>query len=185
MWILAVAACGHGSSSATNPSNREAVPRSSNDLVVKEVQQREVWLLEGREGSLDTNDACCGVAYDGNRYEDALATCAVNDECPAGHAPVYPGIADDKVCGAQRRCVPLPEARVIVEDDTKVVAIDGDGQPLAVGTDRSVAHRRVVIGREGFVTVTIGAHAQSVALDYGARYTIVARAGRIERVTRE
>ena len=90
----------------------------------------------------------------------------MDDECGERRAAVYPGLADDPVCGERRRCVPLPSVRVIAEDATNVT-VDDD------------------VGRDGFVTVSIGGKTQLVAVDYGARYTIVVRGGAIASVTRE
>ncbi|HEY5927296.1 MAG TPA: hypothetical protein VIV11_36665, partial [Kofleriaceae bacterium] len=146
-----------------------------------------VWIGPDRERNVDTNDPCCGVSYDGNRYDDTLASCAVKgDECGPGKTAVYPGLADDRVCGTKRRCVPLPLARVIVNDATVVDARDAEDQPLAKGSDAgAVAHKPVTIGREGFINVRIADRGERVALDYGSRYTIVVRGGRIERITRD
>jgi hypothetical protein len=190
---LALAACG---SSNPGPTIGNAVPTNAGRaLEMRQVQDAEtgsrlsIWLEPGRESSVDTHDPCCGVSYDGNKYDDTLATCGADKEsdedgCGPGTTGVYPGIADDQVCGERRRCVPYPAVRVVVEDGTQVTGQDADDKPLAIGT-ASVSHRPVVVGREGFVAVTVAGKPETVAVDFGSRYTIVVRGGHIERVTRD
>ncbi|MBL9018641.1 MAG: hypothetical protein JNL83_30930 [Myxococcales bacterium] len=155
-------------------------------LVEDERRARHViWLERDHAGVLDTKDECCGISYDGDKYNDRITTCATApDTCAAGTAPVYPGIAADPICKGQRRCVPYPEARVVVTDGTQVTALDAEDQPLPQG-DARVAHRPVTPGREGFITVTVGGATQRVALDYGSRYTIVVERGQIDRIGRD
>jgi hypothetical protein len=154
-----------------------------------------VWIERDRETSINTEDPCCGVSYDGNRYLDRLATCAAvartgADDCGPDKQAVYPGLADDRVCGERRRCVPMPAVRIVVLDDTVVTAVDSRERPLARGTDPAVVlHAPVSIDRMGFVVVGMqqGATEQSekIAADYGSHYTIYVRGGRVERVTRD
>ena len=171
-WCLVVlVACGSASQEPA-PSNLAKVPtvQAQRELIAREVAETEsgikhrVWLEHGRDNSLDPNDPCCGLAYDGNKYEDSLASCAIKaDHCAPGFQPVYPGIADDKVCGERRRCVPQPFVRFSENGRT------GD-------------YSRVTLEREGFIVVASG---ERVAVDYGGKYTITLRGGRVERVTRD
>jgi len=192
--VLALSGCGASSSVAPAPSNTTADPvavaRDDRQLEARSFTEggatHLVWIGLDRIPNIDTNDACCGLAYDGNRYDDSLASCATAiDECRPGEEAVYPGLADDHVCGDRRRCVPLPLARLIVRDDTQADAVDGEEQPLNTGRDATTAHRPVTIGRQGFVYVTIAQRTERVALDYGGRYTITVGGGHIERVTRD
>jgi len=171
-WCLVVlAACGSASQDPA-PSNVAKVPttQSQRELAARDVTALEtgtkyrVWLERGRDEGLDPNDPCCGLAYDGNKYEDALASCAIkDDDCAPGFQPVYPGLADDRVCGERRRCVPQPFVRF------------REG-------DRTGEYTRIALEREGFIVVASG---ERVAVDYGGKYTITLRDGRIERVTRD
>lgn len=194
-FLVALTAC--GSSPPASPTMVNSVaptptePDPTRELVARSFTETDtgvalrVWLGPDRDRNIDTSDPCCGLAYDGNRYDDALASCALaDDECGPGKDGVYPGLADDPVCGERRRCVPLPLARLIVRDGTSATAVDGDDQPLAAGSDPSaVPHAMVTLGREGFVYVTIADRTERIALDYGSRYTITVAGGRIERVS--
>jgi hypothetical protein len=154
-----------------------------------------VWIERGREPSINTKDPCCAVSYDGNRYLDRLATCAAAappgaEDCGREKQAVYPGLADDRVCGERRRCVPMPAVRIVVLDDTAVTAVDSAERPLARGTDPAVVlYAPVSIDREGFVVVQMKKAAteqsEKIAADYGSHYTIYVRGGRVERVTRD
>lgn len=172
---------------ATSPALPIDVPASfTRQVVADEHDARHVvWLERDHAGALDTHDPCCGLSYDGNKYDDRITTCASGpDTCSPGTTPVYPGIAADSLCKGQRRCVPYPQARVVVTDKTPVTAVDAEGEALPQG-DARIAHRPVVLGREGFVVVTIGGTAERVAMDYGSRYTIVVAGGQIDRIARD
>jgi hypothetical protein len=157
----------------------------------------EVWIEPGHEGSMNTDDPCCGLSYDGNWTDDRIATCAAEPgegtECGPGRTTPYWGsLADDPVCGERPRCVPLPEARIILLDATAATSTDSDGVPVPTGADaRAVAYGRVSGERDGGTLLQISLEAggkqrqELVALDFGARYTIFVRAGRIERVSRD
>ena len=190
--VLLLAACGASPSreqpAVSNVTTTSPTPEQQAFEIRKFVAEESgaehlVWIDRTRESSIDTNDPCCGVAYDGDKYNDKLASCEIRKgECPPDHVGVYPGIAGDPVCGERRRCVPLPAVRVVVADSTEVVGLDDEN--LAIGGP-DVAHRRVMIGREGFVILDIAGRVERVAVDYGSRYTIVVRGGRIERVTED
>jgi hypothetical protein len=194
--VLLLVGCGGGTRGTDPvPSNSAAAapapPVPVRGPFVRELVEDEhrtqhvVWIERGHAGVLDTRDHCCGISYDGDKYDDAITTCELApDTCAPGTTPVYPGIADDKVCGERRRCVPSPQARVVVTDGTPVTAVDAEDEPLPQG-DAKVAHKPVTPGREGFVVVTVGGSVQRVALDYGERYTIVVHGGRIDRITRD
>jgi hypothetical protein len=191
LCCVLLVACGGTQSS--NPSNTttetHVVPAPTPTLQLKSIVDHEgaayaVWLQHERESGIDTADHCCGLSYDGNKYDAPRATCAVNDECGPTRAAVYPGLANDPLCGEHRRCVPLPAARIVVEDDTEVTAVDANEASVPVG-GADTEHALVDVGREGFVVVTVAGKTQLVAVDYGARYTIVVRSGAIERVTRD
>lgn len=157
--------------------------------------RHRVWIEPGRESGIDTDDPCCGLWYDGNQYADQLAACATpaddgDEACASDQWEVSPGIADDRVCGERTRCVPLPAARLVVLDYSKASATDGDERLLPTGSDPSaVAHAPVQVTREGaFVAVKMSAgveRSELVAVDFGSRYTITVRAGRVVRVTRD
>jgi hypothetical protein len=188
--LVLLAACGSPSRepAMSNVAATSSAPEKQAFAIRKFVAQESgaehlVWIEREHEGFMNTNDPCCGVAYDGDKYNDKLASCAIHDdECAPGFAPVYPGIADDPVCGERRRCVPLPAVRIVVADNTQVAGVDEED--LAIGGPQ-VAHRQVEIGREGFVTLDVAGRIERVAVDYGSRYTIVVREGRIERVTHD
>ena len=143
--------------------------RRRGSSVMREHAGRTLWMLPGRDANLTDTDPCCGLAYDGNRYADSLATCAtIDDECGPDRTPVYPGIVGDRVCGERRRCVPPARARLIVRDHTKALAVDFDDQPLPSGADSAaVAHAPVTLGRPGFIKVKVDDKpAQLVTMDY-------------------
>src|SRR5678815_4601472 len=138
--MILLVACGSPASPAHSPSNvaTHAEP-TRRELALRQLvdhagAKHALWLEPGHESGVDTNDPCCGFSYDGDRYNDALATCAVAaKQCPAGTSPVYPGLADDHVCGALRRCVPDPQLRVIVHDTTPVHGVDAVERAVAIG----------------------------------------------------
>ena len=192
--FVLLAACGASTSRESAPSNTRSADQPTTAKQIFDIRtfvneqtgaERSVWIETSRVESVDTNDPCCGLAYDGDKYNDKLASCAIkDDECAPGFAPVYPGIADDQVCGERRRCVPLPAVRVVVADGTPVTALDAVEEEVPVGGP-DVAHRQIEIGREGFVVVKVGGREERVAVDYGSRYTIVVAGGRIDRVTHD
>ncbi|HTL35325.1 MAG TPA: hypothetical protein VL326_19485 [Kofleriaceae bacterium] len=193
LGVLALAGCWSDASPVApvhNAATSEA-PRNERTLIAKTFNTdgaaQRVWVGNDRLSHVDTDDPCCGLSYDGNRFNDALASCTTDDDgCGPGTQPIYPGLADDPVCGERRRCMPVPLARLIVRDDTKVEAYDGDEQPLVKGRDASrVAYAPVALGREGFVYVTTADRTERIALDYGSRYTISVERGRIESVQRD
>lgn len=188
--LLLLLACG-SPPAASSPSNATpATAPPATVLVVRELVDAEgvahrVWIQPGRESQIETNHPCCGLAYDGNRYDDALASCAARDDdtdCGPRKTGVYPGLADDAICGSRRRCVPLPEVRVVVHDRTMVEGSDAEGNPLG---GEPTKHRPVHLGPDGFVDLTIAGRAERVAVDYGSRYTIEVRGNRIARITRD
>ena len=127
--VLWVVGCGGARGTDPVPSNAApaAAPAPISDvagtftrqLVEDEHHARHViWLEREHAGVLDTRDHCCGISYDGNKYNDRITSCAATpDACPAGTTPVYPGIAPDTVCHGQRRSI----AHVSTRPDRKSV----------------------------------------------------------------
>lgn len=159
------------------------------DLTRVEVEGTGIWLA-GAASAIDTDDPCCGLAYTGNAYDDAIATCAPpaeagHEDCGDGRTGVYPGLADDRICGERRRCVPLSRARLVIHDDTPVEATDHDGNPLP--RLPASAPAPLVLDRSKLVAVTTGsgpsARVELVAVDHGRAYTIHIARGAIARVT--
>lgn len=189
--LLLLAACG------SPPPAAAPRPVGATSLVAREftttpewgATTTTVWIDPTRVAGISVDDGCCGLWYDGAQYDDARATCAPEgtDECADDLWTVTPGLADDPVCGERRRCVPYPEARVVVLDASAVTATDMEGDPLPSGRDAAqVKHAPVAVTREGaFVSVEIGDRSQLVAVDHGVRYTIYVKGGAIERVARD
>ncbi|HUS64374.1 MAG TPA: hypothetical protein VMZ28_07510 [Kofleriaceae bacterium] len=178
--VLLLLACQKAPAPAPAPAVR--------DLTRVEVEGTVIWVAGGAS-EIDTDDPCCGLTYTGNTYEDAIATCAPPaeagaEDCGADRSAVYPGLADDRVCGERRRCVPRARARLLVADATPVEAEDHDGHPLPRGAAADAAP--LVLDRSNLVAVTTGAGATArrelVAVDHGAAYTIHIAHGAITRV---
>lgn len=149
-----------------------------------------VWLEPGREQGIDTEDPCCGLWYDGNQYADSLGTCAGNgNNCDDHLWAVAPALAHDPMCGQERRCVPLPEARVVLLDGSASSVEDLAGNSLSSGNDPAgVAYRPVEVTREGALVVVRGPSGEGqewIAVDFGAQFTIYMADGRVRRVTRD
>ncbi|MDB4962595.1 MAG: hypothetical protein JWP01_2594 [Myxococcales bacterium] len=193
--LLMMTACGAEPRPPTVVQGR--APGSANELTARDfITTPEhgsitttVWIEPSRVAGIAVDDPCCGLWYDGAQYADANATCAPagNDECDDALWTVRPGLADDPVCGERRRCMPLPQARIVVLDGSAVTAEDLTGELLPSGRDAAqLKHGRVGVTREGaFVMVAIGTRRQMVAVDLGARYTIYVQGGAIQRVTRD
>jgi hypothetical protein len=195
--LIVVASCSGGGelqplqerhTAAIQPAHPTRTALAPREFTEPNGRRTTVWIEPGREAGISTTDPCCGLWYDGNQYNEAVATCAPagHDECADEVWSVHPGLAEDRVCGERRRCVPRPEARVITLTGDRVVAEDAEGAPLATGTEpEQVPYSRVLTSREGaFVTVR-GKQVGVVAVDYGSRYTIYTRDGRIDRITRD
>jgi hypothetical protein len=170
------------------PAN-ELVPRTFTATGENAGLTATVWIDPARIAGMSLDDPCCGLWYDGGQYAATNATCAPNgkDACADPLWTVTPGLAEDPVCGTRRRCMPLPEVRVIVLDGGAVIARDLTEEALPRGSDDAkLAYGRVRVTREGaFVAVGEGKRQQLVAVDLGVRYTIYVRGGSIERVTRD
>ncbi len=194
--LLLVAACGSPStppptnSTAPTGTGAPAAVLAARDFIAAESGARHrVWIEAGNDGHVDTADACCGVSYDGNRYDDSLATCALEaaDEadCGPGRDAVYPGLADDVVCGTLHRCVPQPRIRIVVRDQTSVEAFDSDDRTIAPTRDATAPHQPISLGRDGFLNVRVAGRPEQIAVNYGARYTIEIQRDQIARITRD
>ena len=179
--VLLFLACQRATAPAPAPAVR--------DLTRTDVEGAVIWMA-GAPSAIDTDDPCCGLAYTGNTYEDAIATCAPPapagaEDCGADRSAVYPGLADDPVCGERRRCVPRPRARIIIADTTPVDAADHDGNPLPRGANTPPAP--LLLDRSNLLAITTGtgpaARRELIALDHGASYTIHIARGAITRVT--
>jgi len=194
--LLLAVACGSPSlvpPTNSTPQTGGAAPEPvlvARDFIEAENGARHrVWIEAGNDGHIDTTDACCGVSYDGNRYDDSLATCAATEaddaECGPGRDAVHPGLADDAVCGARRRCVPQPEVRIVVRDQTSVEAFDSDDRPIASVRDVTAPHQAISLGRDGFLNVRVAGRSEQIAVNYGSRYTIEIQRDQIARITRD
>jgi hypothetical protein len=89
--------------------HRITVPAGDHELTRIDVGSSEhVWVRVPVGGAvLLTADACCGITFDSNTYDDAIATCADTDgDCGAEALPVPHALAHDPVCGHHTRCVP-------------------------------------------------------------------------------
>ncbi|NUP11913.1 MAG: hypothetical protein HOW73_38190 [Polyangiaceae bacterium] len=206
-WLL-LAACGCASpqikAMANDPASPPAEPASSPEpaaalpssgmLHRAELGRSLVWVEPGGERFVDTDDACCGVAYQGNKYDDRIATCAVDTnaqtECAPGYAGVYPGLAADSVCGERRRCAPLAQVRVIAVNPVGVRAGSHDSDEITIA--RSLEEARFEPfnpGRQGMIQIGIARgsneHVELVALDHGLSYTIYVGDMGVTRVVRE
>jgi hypothetical protein len=152
------------------------------------------WIESGREDGVNTSDPCCDISYDGDQYNDAIATCGKGSRfrsdgggCPAGYWKVSPGLADDRVCPKHPRCVVLPRVRVISLDGSTARVSDGEyDNTFPVGGVESAKLVPVHVTREGaYVYVEGSAGVDAIAVDHGRTYAIYLENGRLKAVMRD
>ncbi|MBS1117952.1 MAG: hypothetical protein H6Q90_180 [Deltaproteobacteria bacterium] len=153
------------------------LPSHPTELVPLVVDQAGVvWFrIAPGEDVMLSDHPCCFLEYAGNKYDDAIATCARPHEalCPDPLDTVQPGLADDKVCGERRRCVRYPEVRLVARGATE------DSPYELAPTDLSNLYHLP----ETFAGKPL--EPAAIAVDRAYRYTVWIDAGRVVRVRRD
>jgi len=164
------------------------VPASDDELTRIEIEGwRPIWVRVPIGGSVSlSTHPCCGITFDSNTYDDAIASCTDDTGmCPAGRVEVPHSLAEDAVCGDRERCVPHTTLRVVqARAGGASNIVDEGGDVYRASADPSapadIAHPNIA---DMFSFQVDGSEVrQDVGMDRGASYTIFLDGTEVTRV---
>jgi hypothetical protein len=168
----------HAGGLATIPDGGEhripGVAASDTELTRVDIEGwRPIWVRVPIDGEVTLSaHPCCGVTFDSNTYDDAIATCAPPGGACTGDVTEVPHtLAEDPVCGDRPRCVPRRKLRVVqtrVRDDSAIV--DENGEVYRANEVEGLVYPNIA----DMFTFEVGDAQlrQDIAMDRGATYTI-------------
>jgi hypothetical protein len=144
------------------------VAASDDELTRIEIEGwRPIWVRVPLGGSTTlSTHPCCGITFDSNSYDDAIATCAPAGRCPSDTDELHPAIANDALCGDRERCVPRRNIRVVQARAGGIESVVDEGGP-------NIAD---------MYTFDVGGVRQDVAMDRATTYTIFLDGDRVTRI---
>ncbi|HUQ08305.1 MAG TPA: hypothetical protein VM261_37690 [Kofleriaceae bacterium] len=163
----------------------DGVPASEDELTRVEIEGwRPIWVHvpPGGETWLSSH-ACCGVTFDSNTYDDAIATCAPpGGTCPIDVVEVPHSLAADPVCGDRPRCVPRSKLRVVqARSGAEITIVDENGEVYRAGEEAGLVYPNIA---DMFTFAVDGSdQRQDVAMDRGATYSIFLDGAAVTRVS--
>jgi hypothetical protein len=167
---------------ADGSEHRITVPASDDELTRIEIEGwRPIWVRVPVGGSTTlSTHPCCGITFDSNSYDDAIATCAPDGgACPIERDELHPAIAADALCGERERCVPRRKLRVVQARVGGAESIvDEDGEVFRAGEAEDLVFANIA----DMYTFDVGGVRQDVAMDRATTYTIFLDGDQVTRV---
>jgi hypothetical protein len=145
------------------------VPASADELTRIEIEGwRPIWVRVPIGGTTTlSSHPCCGITFDSNSYDDAIATCApAGGACPGDRDELHPALAADPLCGDRQRCVPRRIVNVVQARTGGPTTVADEGGP-------NIAD---------MYTFTAGDVQQDVAMDRATTYTIFLDGDQVTRI---